>query len=285
MDTYHPGNCSNWQAWHTIRSGTSTLHVSGRCQFPTAGFKVELIRKEPQGINPRILILEKVVTAPSGPVSEVVTVEKVTYSEEAASTQFSHVTVLPDGITVPVKDASAQPPATIFRHWVHSREEDTGDLEVYRPHGFAFPPSFGRDGFEMRKNGEFIQDDIGPADGIVQVKGRWEWQGPNEVAVSFKNPDREDYTFVLVAVDEAALTISRVAHGQGVDVASRRTFEGTSKSGNLQEALDHAIAAAQAGVTVADWLTEWTLKSVSGRRGGIGGFKEATVTIEATVPR
>ena len=39
-------------------------------------------------------------------------------------------------------------PSAIFRHWIRSREEDTGDIEVYRPEGFAFPPSFGRDGFE-----------------------------------------------------------------------------------------------------------------------------------------
>ena len=66
------------------------------------------------------------------------------------------------------KPASELLPRALFRHWVHSREEDSGDIEVYRPDGFAFPPAFGRDGFEMRVDGEFIQDDIGPADGIVQ---------------------------------------------------------------------------------------------------------------------
>lgn len=64
-------------------------------------------------------------------------------------------------------------PAVIFRHWIHSREEDSEGLEVYRPEGFGFPPSFGREGIEMRKDGEFIQDDIGPADGVMQVSGRW----------------------------------------------------------------------------------------------------------------
>ena len=38
-------------------------------------------------------------------------------------------------------------PSIIFRHWIHSREEDANGLEVYRPEGFDFPPSFGRDGF------------------------------------------------------------------------------------------------------------------------------------------
>jgi hypothetical protein len=285
MDSHLQGDCSHWQAWHAISGGKSTLHVSGRCQFPTDGFKVKLIRAVPQGINPRILILEKVVTAPSGPVAQVITTEHVAYCEEAAPAQFSHVTILPDGPTVPVKEASSQLPAAIFRHWVHSREEDTRGAEMYRPDGFAFPPSHGRDGFEMRKTGEFIQDDIGPADGIVQVRGRWESRGPNEVTALFQNPKREDYTFALVTVDQAALTISRVADDQGHEAASRKSFEGTSTDGNLQKALNQAIAAAQSGVTIADWLTEWTMKSISGRRGGIAGFDEVTVTIDATMPQ
>jgi hypothetical protein len=210
MDSQPQGKCSDWRAWHT-RTPKPTLHVSGKCQFPTAGFKVELRRHEPQGINPQILLLDKVVRAPSGPVAQVVTVERVKYSEPATSTQFTHVTILPDGATIPVEDASAVLPATMFRQWVHSREEDAGNVEVYRPRGFSFPPSFGRDGFEMKRNGEFIQNDIGPADGVVQVAGRWELRDVDEVAVSFRNADRDDYAFVIVAVDDTRLRITRRA--------------------------------------------------------------------------
>jgi hypothetical protein len=102
-------------------------------------------------------------------------------------------------------------PAVIFRHWIHSREEDTGDIEIYRPEGFAFPPSFGRDGFEMRKNGQFIQDDIGPADGVVQVLGRWTSLGSQRVSVSFEGTEREGYSFEIVAVDDSILQIRREA--------------------------------------------------------------------------
>ncbi|MGZ9112552.1 MAG: hypothetical protein ACXW3X_16135 [Rhodoplanes sp.] len=105
-------------------------------------------------------------------------------------------------------------PAAIFRHWIHSREEDTGDIEVYRPEGFAFPPSFGRDGFEMRKNGQFIQDDIGPADGVVQVLGRWTSLGSRRVSVSFEGTDREGYSFEIVTVDDTILQIRREAQQQ-----------------------------------------------------------------------
>ena len=62
-----------------------------------------------------------------------------------------------------------------------------------------------------------------------------------------------------------------------------KLFRGTSKTGNVQKALDLAIKAAQQSVTGADRLVEWTLKQVSGRQGGIAGFHETTVVIKAKI--
>jgi hypothetical protein len=119
--------------------------------------------------------------------------------------------------TTPARRSQPRPrpvlPPALFRHWVHSREEDAGGEEVYRPEGFAFPPSFGRDGFELRADGTFIQDDVGPADGIVRVRGRWTLRGRNRIAVSFRGTDREGYAFDVVAVDAAVLRIRRLAAG------------------------------------------------------------------------
>lgn len=104
---------------------------------------------------------------------------------------------------------AALPPA-IFRHWVHSREEDADGLEVFRPEGFEFPPSFGRDGFEMHEDGDFVQEDVGPADGIVRVPGRWSRVGPRQVAVSFYGAaTRAGFSFEIVAVDDTVLRLMR----------------------------------------------------------------------------
>jgi hypothetical protein len=104
-------------------------------------------------------------------------------------------------------------PPQLFRHWVHSREEDEGDVQVYRPPDFDFPPSFGRDGLEMRPDGAFIQDDVGPADGIVQVPGRWTLQAPDLVVARFDGA-RPDYAFTVVGVDDHTLRITiRTAPG------------------------------------------------------------------------
>lgn len=66
--------------------------------------------------------------------------------------------------------------------------------------------------------------------------------------------------------------------------AKKQVFKGTSKKGDLKEALDLAIQAALKSAPGADRLVEWTLKEVSGRRGGVAGFNEVTVTIEASIP-
>ena len=95
-------------------------------------------------------------------------------------------------------------PASIFQHWRHSFEEDSGGAEVFRPDGVSLPPAFGRDGFEMRADGTFIQDDIGPADGIVRVPGRWTSLGPARVAAFFDGA-RPDYSFEVLEVDDSVL--------------------------------------------------------------------------------
>jgi len=95
-------------------------------------------------------------------------------------------------------------PAEIFGLWIHSREEDTGDIDVFRRDSFVFPPSFGRDGFEMKPGGDLVQRDIGPADGTVEINGRWELIGPGRVEVSFPGT-RPGYTLEIVEVTDDVL--------------------------------------------------------------------------------
>jgi hypothetical protein len=66
-------------------------------------------------------------------------------------------------------------------------------------------------------------------------------------------------------------------------MAALKTFQGTSKVGNLQKALDAAIQAAQKSTSGPDRLVTWTLKKVAGRRGGIAAFRDVTVTIGARI--
>ena len=109
-------------------------------------------------------------------------------------------------------------------HWIHSREEDRDDVQVFRREGFRFPVSFGRDGFRIFDDGTFLQEDLGPAEGIVTVPGRWSSRIPGRVAVRFGGA-RPDYDFEVVDADDDVLQI-RVLEplGTGRELADRRTI-------------------------------------------------------------
>jgi hypothetical protein len=57
--------------------------------------------------------------------------------------------------------------------WVHSHEEDTDDRLVFRPAAHKFPPSRGRQAFELRPDGAFVERASGPDDRPKETKGRW----------------------------------------------------------------------------------------------------------------
>ncbi|MDQ4133708.1 MAG: hypothetical protein M3179_11005 [Actinomycetota bacterium] len=87
--------------------GPGGLRVEGECTFGTAGYTVELVRHEPQGINPRDLLLDLIVTPPppGTVVAQVLTTYQVFYEEETA-VHLDTVTILPDGPSVPVQTIS-----------------------------------------------------------------------------------------------------------------------------------------------------------------------------------
>jgi hypothetical protein len=77
------------------------------------------------------------------------------------------------------------PPPELFRRWVHAREEDEGDLRVYRPAGSDLPPARGRRGIEFRPDGEMLVYAPGPADKPTASPGRME-----DVEIVSVEPDR-----------------------------------------------------------------------------------------------
>jgi hypothetical protein len=95
--------CGGWNAtFHSERYGSGELKVHGECTFPTPGFKVHLEKKSPQGINPAILLLEKIVEAPTGIEPQRVVTIPVSFAEHT-NTQYDEVQILPDGTRIEVK--------------------------------------------------------------------------------------------------------------------------------------------------------------------------------------
>jgi hypothetical protein len=75
-------------------------------------------------------------------------------------------------------------PPEILGVWLHSHEEDTDSTMVYRPRGYAFPPSRGRDAIDLRLDGTLIEYGIGPDDRGQAVVGRWEDLGHGRTQIT-----------------------------------------------------------------------------------------------------
>ena len=62
-----------------------------------------------------------------------------------------------------------------------------------------------------------------------------------------------------------------------------KVYSGSSRKGDIQEALANAIEEARKASSGADFQVKWTLKKVSGVNGGISPLNIATVEIEVPV--
>lgn len=101
-----PSRLGDWHAWHDRMPGAPpTLHVVGTEVFPTAGYRVELRPRVPQGVNQTIYILDKIVYPPEGEVAQVETEVQIHY-REATSEEYASVTIYPDGIIVEVREVT-----------------------------------------------------------------------------------------------------------------------------------------------------------------------------------
>jgi hypothetical protein len=101
-----PSPCKHWKAWQDRQPGTAdlTLHVTGKCELPTAGYTVELVpvQTKKQELHPQIFGLKRVVHKPEGMVAQVITEVPVDYSAET-KTDYTEVRIHPDRARVRVK--------------------------------------------------------------------------------------------------------------------------------------------------------------------------------------
>ncbi|MQA99160.1 MAG: hypothetical protein GEU78_02515 [Actinobacteria bacterium] len=73
------------------------------------------------------------------------------------------------------------------RRWVHAHEEDTENNMVFRPDGYALPPSRGRMSFLLREDGTFTDRAIGPTDRPEEATGTWKLEDDRHVVLSDKD--------------------------------------------------------------------------------------------------
>jgi hypothetical protein len=98
-------------------------------------------------------------------------------------------------------------PKAIFRRWVHSFEEDAGGVAVYRPADYDFPRARGRGAIEFRPDGTFIDFMIGRGDAPLEVRGRWQEEGPGRARVTFDGSARPARVLEIVHCDDKMLKV------------------------------------------------------------------------------
>jgi hypothetical protein len=93
--------------------------------------------------------------------------------------------------------------------WMHSREEDTSDEMVFRPQSYKFPPSRGRESFELKPDGTLTMLRIGPTDRYQESQGRWELEGGEKLAF-YRGQDSEPTRVLTIAeADENRLVVKK----------------------------------------------------------------------------
>jgi hypothetical protein len=95
----------------------------------------------------------------------------------------------------------------LFKSWGHSREEDTGGLTVYRPAGFNFPLSRGRDRMEFQPDGTILQVGPGPDDRSRDVIGSWKSAGDNVFEVRMAGAGPQARRMTVIDCDDHVLKV------------------------------------------------------------------------------
>ncbi|MFI0405792.1 hypothetical protein [Actinomadura sp. 3N508] len=104
-----------------------------------------------------------------------------------------------------------QPP-DVTGAWVHAFEEDTPEGAVYHRDDpdHPFPPARRpRRRFEFRPDGAYIERRPGRDDRLNEVRGRWEAQGTDRVAVTFPDGDGSPFTLTVLSRTPGRLVIAR----------------------------------------------------------------------------
>jgi hypothetical protein len=107
------------------------------------------------------------------------------------------------------------PPEIYEKKWIHSYEEDKDDIQVYHTSTFNFPLSRGRMGFEIEKNGTFIQYGNGPDDRQKKVEGNWtigEGEETNTIKIDFAaDKPIKPYNMKIILCNNDVLRIRKFA--------------------------------------------------------------------------
>ena len=98
---------------------------------------------------------------------------------------------------------------SIFQHWVHAHEEDQDGYRAFRPSGYDLPPSRGREGFEIRRDGNFMHYPIGAADVPGEAPAKWALKNKAILVVTPDDPARPSFELRILEAGKDLLKIAK----------------------------------------------------------------------------
>ena len=94
-------NAKGWYAWTNLQPPSpNSFHVIGEVLVPNPGVKAILTPKEPQGINPTILLLDLVLVQQPGFWPQVITWTQARYDKIVIGSPYKAVQVFSDGAPI-----------------------------------------------------------------------------------------------------------------------------------------------------------------------------------------
>jgi hypothetical protein len=97
-----------------------------------------------------------------------------------------------------------QLPDEIFKHWIYSHQDKDPRpaVSVFRPSDYDLPPSRGRRGFEIRRDGQFILYEIGADDRPIKRVGEFKVEGPNKIKVYLEGKNESSFSLGIVGFED-----------------------------------------------------------------------------------
>ncbi|MGK0365980.1 MAG: hypothetical protein ACI85O_003050 [Saprospiraceae bacterium] len=90
--------------------------------------------------------------------------------------------------------------------WKYSYEESEDDIKVYRPCGYNFPLSRGREGMDFAADKTFIYNAIAPTDGFTKLKGNWTLE-EDTLTMNYTTPNTKRSKLVIISLTKEMMKL------------------------------------------------------------------------------
>jgi hypothetical protein len=96
----------------------------------------------------------------------------------------------------------------LIGHWIHSQEEDSNNIMVFRPNTHPFPPARGRYEYKLEKGGKMLFIGPGPTDKRESADGTWSLE--EDSTLTFRPATGGPLRYRIIALDGNQLVMAQL---------------------------------------------------------------------------